>query len=422
MSIWVAYAMSLLNVKRHNYRTINMKNTWRFGDRELNYVREVLDSGFGSSTSGNMNKRFEEAFADKMGAKFAVSFNSGTSTLHAALDAVGAGYGDEVITAPLTVISNLDVILAQNAIPVFADIYPETLNIDVEDVERKITPRTKAIMPISLYGLSCDLDPLMALGRKHGIAIINDAAEAFGTTYKGRPISEIADITSYSTENSKHIATGDGGIITTNNEELAGKMRKFGSLGYAALKAQDGRIRSNKDIFQNPDYKRHDAYGHNYRMPEVAAALGLAQTERMDFFLKLRADISQLYLEAVSGCDYLVPQKVPDGYNNTYWTVVMRFEHADVSWQDFRTKVIDFGGDGIYAAWALLYHETLVTSGEWKKRCPPLYDNINYPLKGLCPNAEAIQPKLMQFVNNYGSTDEALPQVEALQKTIEFFK
>ena len=398
-----------------------MKNTWRFGEAELGYVREVLDSGLGSSTSGSMNNRFEAAFAAKESAQYAVTFNSGTSTLHAALDAVGVGYGDEVITVPLTVISNLDVILAQNAIPVFADINPNTFNIDPNDVAAKITERTKAIMPVSLYGLSCDLDPLMALGKKYGIAVINDAAETMACTYKGRPIAEIADITSYSTENSKHITTGDGGIVVTNNADIAEKMRKFGSLGYAALKAKDGRIRSNKDIFQDPTYKRHDGFGYNYRMPEVAAALGLAQTERLEEFVKLRTDIAKMYLEAVSNCEYLIPQQGPAGYNNTYWTVAMRYEHSDVSWQDFRVKYLDFGGDGIYAAWALLYHETIMVSGAWKMRCPPLYGPLDYPAEGLCPNAEAVQPKIMQFVNNYGGTDEAEPLVDALHKTIRYF-
>lgn len=399
-----------------------MKNTWRFGDLEMSYVREVLDSGFGSSTSGNMNNRFEQAFAEKIGAKYAVTFNSGTSTLHAALDAVGVGYGDEVITSPLTVISNLDVILAQNAVPVFADIDPDTFNIDPADVARKITPKTKAIMPISLYGLACDLDPLMELGREHGIAVINDAAEAFGSLYKGRKIAEIADITSYSTENSKHITTGDGGIVVTNDDLLAEKMRKFGSLGYAALKSRDGRIRNNKDIFQDPNYKRHDAYGHNYRMPEVAAAVGLAQTERMEWFLENRYKITQMYLEvAKEASEYLIPQKTPEGYHNSYWTVVFRYERDDVSWQDFRHTYTDFGGDGIYAAWALLYHETLMSSGAWKKRCPPLYGDMEFPASGTCPIAEAVQPKLMQFVNNYGGPEEAEPKVEALLRTIRHY-
>lgn len=207
--------------------------------------------------------------------------------------------------------------------------------------------------------------------------------------------------------------------MVTNNLEYAEKMRKFGSLGYAALKATDGRIRSNKDIFQNPSYKRHDAFGYNYRMPEVAAAIGLAQTERMDFFLKLRADIAAMFLDAAGEADYLVPQKVPAGYNNSYWTVAMRYLREDVSWQDFRFKYIDFGGDGIYACWALLYQETLVTSGAWKMRCPPLYNDVVFPS---CPNAEQVQPRIMQFVNNYGSLAEVEPQVEALRKTIRYFK
>lgn len=399
-----------------------MKNTWRFGDLELNYVREVLDSGFGSSTSGNMNNRFETAFASAVGAKYAVTFNSGTSTLHAALDAFGVGYGDEVITSPLTVISNLDVILAQNAIPVFADIDERTFNIDPRDVERKITTKTRAIMPISLYGVSCDLDALMAIGRSNGIPVINDAAEAFGSLYKGKQIATIADVTSYSTENSKHITTGDGGIVVTNDANVAERIRKFGSLGYAALKATDGRIRNNKDIFQDPSYKRHDAYGHNYRMPEVAAALGLAQTERLNYFLDLRTKIAKEFISVIKGCDFLTPQFVPKGSNNTFWTVAAKYDLTDVSWQEFRHKFNELGGDGIYAAWSLLYHESLVSSGAWKKRCPPLYDGINFPQYGLCPIAERIQPQIMQFVNNYGSIDEAMPQVEALAKTIEHFQ
>ncbi|MBH61781.1 MAG: histidine kinase [Alphaproteobacteria bacterium] len=398
-----------------------MKNTWRFGESELRYIREVIDSGFGSGTSGSMNNRFEAALAEKVGARYAVTFNSGTSTLHAALDAVGVEYGDEVITAPLTVISNLDVILAQNAVPVFADIDADSFNIDVDDVRAKITRRTKAIVPISLYGLSCDLDPLMALGAEHGIAVINDAAEAFGTIYNGRRISELADITSYSTENSKHITTGDGGIVVTNDAELANRMRKFGSLGYAALKAQDGRIRNNKDIFQDPDYKRHDAFGYNYRMPEVAAAMGLAQTERMEEFIALRIAIAEMYLEAAKECDYLIPQQVPDGDVCTYWTVAFRFVNEDVSWRDFRMKYNELGGDGIYAAWALLYQETVFSSGAWRRRCPPLYDPLEFPEHGLCPVAETVQPQIMQFVNNYGSCAEAEPKVDALRATIAYF-
>ena len=398
-----------------------MKNTWRFGDREMHYLREVVDSGFGSGTSGSMNNRFEQAFAAKEGAKWAITFNSGTSTLHAALDAVGVGPGDEVITTPLTVISDLNVIIAQNAVPVFADVDPDTFNIDPADVARKITSRTKAIMPVSLYGLCADLDPLMELAKKHGIMVINDAAQAFHARYKGRLIAEVAHITSYSTENSKHITTGDGGIVVTSDERLATHMRKFGSLGYAAMTSGDGRIRLNKDIFQNPNYKRHDMFSYNYRMPEVAAALGLAQTERMDFFIDLRKNIAAEFLKVVKGCEYLKPQKVPAGYESVWWTFTCKYTRTDVSWQDFRRKFVEFGGDGIYAAWSLLYNETVYSSGAWKKRSPEVYSKLP-DRKPNCPNADRVQPQLMQFVNNYGSVQEAAPHLEALRKTLAHFQ
>jgi len=398
-----------------------MKNTWRFSGRELDYIREVIESGFGSGTSGSMNNRFENAFAEKVGAKYAITYNSGTSTLHGALHAVDVNAGDEVIVTPLTVISNLDVILVQNAVPVFADVDPDTFNIDPEDVRKKITPKTKAIMPVSLYGLCCDLDPLMDMARENGIYVINDAAQAHMALYKERPIGNIADITSYSLENSKHITTGDGGIVVTDNEEFAVRMRKLNSLGYAALKSGDGRIRINKDIFQDPNYKRHDSFGLNYRMPEVAAALGLAQTERIEHFVDLRIKIAHQYRDAMKGCEYLIPQFTPPDYVNTYWCYTVKYERHDVSWHDFRKKYVEFGGDGIYAAWALSYQETLVSSGAYKKRAPYYYNDLQYPY-GICPMAEKIQPKLMQFVTNYGSLEEAAPMTEALYKTIQFFK
>ena len=397
-----------------------MKNTWRFSGNELKYLKEVVDSGFGSGTSGSMNNRFEHAFAKKCGAKYAITFNSGTSTLHAALTALDVNAGDEVIVPPLTVISNVDVIFAQNAVPVFADIDPNTFNINPKEIEKKITKKTKCIMPVSLYGLSADLDPIMKIAKKNNIGVINDAAEAFGSLYKNKKIAEIADITSYSTENSKHITTGDGGIVVTNNEKYAIAMRKFSSLGYAAMKSGDGRIRINKNVFQDPLYKRHDTLGLNYRMPEVAAALGLAQTERLEHFIDLRIKIANMYHEAVSECSYITPQRTPDGYLNTYWCFTVKFEHKDVSWKEFRDKFLSFGGDGIYAAWTLSYEETVMSSEIYKKKAPYYYKNLSYK-RGICPVAEITQPKLMQFVTNYGDIREASVKIKALKKTIDFF-
>tara|TARA_B100001093_G_scaffold374388_1_gene359385 strand:- start:6610 stop:7806 length:1197 start_codon:yes stop_codon:yes gene_type:complete len=397
-----------------------MNNTWRFSGKELEYIQKVLDSGLGSGTTGNMNKLFEEEFCKKIGAKYAIAMNSGTSTLHAALHALDVNAGDEVIIPPLTVISNLAVIVAQNAIPVFADVDPDTFNIDPKDLKSKITEKTKAIMPVSLYGLSCDLDPIMEIAREHKIGVINDAAEAFGSLYKGKPIAQIADITSYSLENSKHITCGEGGVVVTNYEDIAIKLRKYGSLGYAVVKSKDGRVRKNKDFFQNPQYKRHDSLGQNYRMPEVAAAMALAQAEKLEEFIQKRIDTANLYLEAIGDCNYLIPQKTPKGYNNTYWTFTLKYENTKVLWVDFRKKYVEMGGDGIYAAWALLYHETIMQSEAYKKHCPVYYNDLEYP-DGICPNAEEIQPKLMQFVTNYGNLKEAKSKADALRRTIDFF-
>jgi len=398
-----------------------MNNQWRFKGNEMQYLEEVVLSGEGSGTSGGMNNKFEMLFAEKVGAKHAVTFNSGTGTLHAALTALGVSYGDEVIIPPLTVISNIDVIIAQNAIPVFADIDIETFNIDPNDVRKKITPKTKAIMPVSLYGLSCDLDSLTSISKEYNIGLINDAAQAHGATYKNKLLGNIADITSYSTENSKHISTGDGGIVVTDDEYLAVKMRKFGSLGYAAMKASDGRVRLNKSFFQDPNYKRHDAFGYNYRMPEVAAAMGLAQTERYEYFIGLREDIGKMYLEVVNDCDFLIPQKEVEGSRNTYWSFACRMIHADISWYEFRDKFVEFGGESIFACWALTYEEPVIADGAYKSHAPEIYNKLKYT-KGICPNAEEIQPQLMQFITNYKSIDEAKLQINALRKTVNYFK
>lgn len=404
-----------------------MKNTWRFGKKEFSYIKEVLDSGFGSSTSGDMCNRFERAFADKVGSKYGIAFNSGTSTLHSCLAAAGVEPGDEVIVPPLTVISTANVVIHQNAVPIFADIDPRTFNIDPKEVEKTITERTKAIIPVSLYGLPADLDPLMEVAKKHNLTVINDAAQAHMAKYKGKNIGGIAHMTSYSLENSKHITTGEGGIVVTNGDELAQKIRKHSSQGYSAIKSGDGRIRINKEIFQDPNYKRHDSLGWNYRMPEVAAAIGLAQVERIEYFIRIRQKIAEMYAEVVKDCDWLIPQYLPPGYNHTYYTYVVKFERdmMGVSWQDFRKKYVEFGGDGIYAAWSIVYLEPVYSNYDfYGKGCPhncPLYKGHVEYKKGLCPIAEEIQPKLMQFVNNYGSIKEAKPKVEALKKTIEYF-
>jgi len=405
-------------------------NSWRFQGNEVKYVREVLNSGFGSSTSGNMNQRFERAFADAHKIKYAVTSNSGTSTLHQALMAFGVGPGDEVIVPALTVVMCGYAVIHAGAKPVFADVDPETFLIDPADIERKITPRTKAIMPVHLYGLVCDMEKIMKIAKKHNLFVLEDCAQCFlGRDNKGRISGTIGDVGSFSLENSKHLSTGDGGILITHSELFAERMRKFGGMGFKNIKALNGQVRKNKDTFQDPTYERHDTFGYNYRLPEVAAAVGLAQVERMNFLVKKRMQIASKYLKALKGCNWILPQKTPKGFVNSYYTFAARFEgeRLGVSWYDFRKKFMEFGGDGIYAAWQLVYNEPIMKlidkEGRFFKDLPDQAKHFKGYLKGVhCPVAEKLQPKLMQFTANQGIEGDMNKQMNALKKTIQFFE
>jgi len=403
--------------------------SWRFGDEELVYVKEVLDSGFGASTSGRMNQRLEEAFAKRFGVRFAITHSNGTATMHSCLAAAVVGPGHEVIVPALTVISTAAVVLHQNAVPVFADIDPRTFNIDPDDVARKITPRTKAIIPVGLYGLPADLDPIMELARAHNLHVIEDNAECFLGMYKGRIAGTIGHMASFSFEASKHMTTGDGGIVITDDEGLAKQIRKFQGMGYTTIEAVEGRVRLRIDDFQNPHFKRHDAFAWNYRLPEVAAAVGLAQLARLDDYVAKRQAIARLYDQVAAGCEYLTPQAVPEGYVNSYWTYAMVYDGEEalgVPWPDFRKKYIELGGDGFYAAWQVVYMEPVMKEmAFYGKGCPihcPLYEGPRVEWgPGLCPVAEGLQPKMMQLKTNYGDLDLATQKADALQKTIAFY-
>lgn len=399
----------------------------RFGEKELMYVKEVLDTGFSASKPSNMCGRLEESFARKVGAKYAITFNSGTSTMHACVAAAGIGPGDEVIVPALTVLATANVVLYQNAVPIFAEIDPDTFNIDTKDVECRITDRTKAIIPVSLYGLSPDMDPIMELAEKHNLTVIEDNAESPLAEYKGRKLGTIGHMGSFSFENSKHIVTGDGGIVTTNDKELATRLRAFSFGGYRVRSIDEGDARSARAVFQDPNYSRHDTFGWSYKMPEVACALGLAQMEKADLYIDKRIKIADLYAKAIVDCDWFTPQYTPEGYKNVFWTYAVKYDEkkSGVSWKDFREKYIEFGGDGIYAAWVPVYMEEVFQKGLfYGKGCPVKCShykgNVKYE-KGLCPVTEEVQPKIMQFVTNYLSDDEAISKADALKKTIEYF-
>ena len=398
-----------------------MENPSKYLGKELNYFKRVLNSKSWSSTSGSWVSHFETEFAKKFNVKYAVAFNSGTSTLHAALEAIGVGPGDEVLSPAITVIMDAAATIHANAIPVFVDVDPETFTMDPDDLEKKITLKSKAIIVVSIYGLPADMDRIMDIAKRHKLKVIEDNAQCFLSTYKGQLTGTIGDVASYSFENTKHLSCGEGGMIITNNSELAEKARKIGGHGFKNLSASEGRVRLNEDIFQNPDYKRHDEIGWNYRMPEFLAAIGLAQLERIEELIELRKQSAQLFIDVMNDTDLLIPQKIPNESTNSYYTLGAIYDGEEkygVTWKDFRKLYINNGGDGIYGAWSVPYLEPAIKKRIFFKRYPAIYNNVVYN-SGLCPIAENIQPKLMQFKTNYRDFELAELKAQALKKTID---
>ena len=385
---------------------------WRFSHNEKKYVSEVLDSGFSAGSSGSFNERLEEAFAEKHKVKYAITANSGTSTLHMALAAFGVGEGDEVIIPALTVAMCGYAVWQANADIVYADVDKKTFLIDPDDIERKITPKTKAIMVVHLYGLMCDMTRIMEIAKKHNLYVLEDCAQCFlSTDENGNIAGTIGDVGSWSFENSKHLSTGDGGIVTTDNEELAIHMRQFGGVGFKNLTAISGKVRIAREKFQNPDWKRHNILAYNYRLPEICAAVGLAQLEYIDEFVSLRMQMGNFYLKTVdeSKTNILIPQRVPENYVHSYYTFAALFngEAYGVKWQEFRKKYIEFGGDGIYAAWQTVNNE-------------PAFKNNNMGW-GDVPIAQSLQKNLMHFTANQANEAEMMVQIEAMKRTLDFF-
>ena len=403
---------------------IEIKNPSKYLGNELAYLAKVLEGESWSATGGSWTIGLEQAFSKRIGTRYGVAFNSGTSTLHAALEAVGVGPGDEVISPALTVIMDSTATFHANAVPVYCDIDEETFNLDPAKLEALITPKTKAIIAVALYGLSPDYDRILEIAKKHNIPVIEDNAQAVLSTYKGKTLGTIGDVASFSFENTKHISCGEGGMILTDSEEYAEKCRKLGGHGFKNLRAEDGRVRLNADMFQNPAYKRHDALGWNYRMPEFTAAVAYAQLERVDTLVQMRKDSAKVFIDAIGDCDFLIPQKEPEGCENTYYSLGVRYlgeEKLGVSWTDFRKEYVEMGGDGYYGAWSVPYLEPVISERVFAKRLPSVYEHVSYH-EGLCPVAERVQKQIMQMKTNYRDIELAKQKADILAKLIRKYR
>ena len=273
------------------------------GDEEYEEVLDTLRSGW--ITMGPKTGKFEEAFAEYVGCRHAVAVSSCTAGLHLALVAGGIGPGDEVITTPLTFCSTANVIVHQGAVPVLADVRPDTLNIDPEEMEKKITPRTRAILPVHLGGQPCEMDEILALAQEHGLLVIEDAAHATGATYKGRMVGTIGDVTVFSFYATKNLTTGEGGMICTEDSNLAEQM---------SVLRQHGISRDAWKRYGDQGSWFYEVLhpGYKYNMTDVQASLGLHQLAKQEQFLQVRERYAGVYAQAFADVPEVLAPTVKD--------------------------------------------------------------------------------------------------------------
>lgn len=277
-------------------------NTPLFGGNEKKYLNECIDTGWVSS-EGPFVKQFEEKFSDRVGRNHAIAVTSGTAALDLAVEALEIGSGDEVILPTFTIISCIEQIIRSGAKPVLVDSDLKTWNMDVKQVENKITERTKAIMVVHIYGLPVDLAPILKIAKKYDLKIIEDAAQMLGQTYNGKPCGSFGDISTFSFYSNKHITTGEGGMVVTNDKKLADHCRSLRNL---CLEPKKRFV--------------HKRLGWNYRMTNVQAALGLAQLERLDEFVSYKKEMGRKYSDGLKGVKGVqLPLSKTEYSENIYW-------------------------------------------------------------------------------------------------------
>lgn len=271
---------------------------------DIQAVVDVLRSDY--LTTGPKIAEFEKMVADYVGAKYAVAISNGTSALHAACFAAGIRPGDEVITTPLTFAASSNCVLYCGGTPVFADVDPNTYNIDPDDIRRKITDKTKAIIAVHLAGQPCDMDEIHKIAKEHDLLVIEDGAHALGSVYKGKKVGTLSDMTTFSFHPVKPITTGEGGMIVTDNEEFYQKIMLFRRHGIT----RDENLMTRNDgswFYQQLDL------GYNYRITDIQCALGCSQMKKLDRFLTRRKEIVAHYNEAFADCENIVtPYQLPE--------------------------------------------------------------------------------------------------------------
>lgn len=363
-------------------------------------VVEVLHSDW--LTTGPKVEEFERAFADLVGAREAVAVSSGTAALHAAMYAIGIGPGDEVIVPAMTFAATANSVVFQGGTPVFADVDPDQLLLDPTQLEHKITPSTKAIVAVDYTGHPCDYDLLRTIADRHNLFVIADACHALGARYRGRPVGSLADLTVFSFHPVKHITTGEGGIVTTDDSELARRMRLFRNHGITTDYRQ--RERQGSWFYEMVDL------GYNYRLTDIQCALGLSQLRKVQSFIARRREIAYQYDEAFAKLPAIKPLGSKEHVFHSYHLYVIRLD----------TSKLKVSRSEVFAA---LQAEGIGVNVHYiPVHLHPFYRERFGTVHGMCPMAERAYEEIISLPIFPRMTDnDVWDVVKAVHKVIEAF-
>jgi len=360
------------------------------GEEEKRVVMEVLNSGHLSTfiaapgqffLGGEKIRQFERDFAAYHSVQYAVAFNSGTAALHAAIAAVGVGPGEEVIVPPYTFTSTATCALMHNAIPVFADIEPETCCLDAAAVEAKISPLTRAIIPVHLFGHPADMHAILAVARKHKLKVIEDCAQAPGARYRARLVGTMGDCGVFSFTENKNITTGEGGMLITDDSEIARVAQMVRNHGETILEAQKERTYNSYIL------------GWNYRMTEIEAALGIVQLKRLDRLNEQRNELAQYLAERMDSLPGLTLLRTRPGCTHTYYVFAFTYDEAraELPRAEF-ARAVNAEGVGLGVGYVRPLYLTAIYH-EGRPSAFRFYEgNARYD-KGICPVAERMHER-----------------------------
>jgi perosamine synthetase len=358
-------------------------------DEDISAVVDVLRSDW--LTTGPKVEEFERAFAQLVGAANAVAVSSGTAALHAAAYACGIGPGAEVIVPAMTFAASSNCVLYQGGTPVFADVDRDTLLLDPRDVERKINPRTKAIIAVDYAGQPCEYDALCAIADSYDLILIDDACHAVGGAYRGRPVGTLADLNTFSFHPVKHVTTGEGGMITTEDPDLAGRIRTFRNHGITTDHRQ--REQQGSWVYEMVDL------GYNYRITDFQCALGIRQISRLPERVERRRSIARRYDEALAEIPGVEPLKVRDDATHAYHLYVVRFDVDSLGTSRRHIfKALRAEGIGVNVHYIPVHLH-------------PFYRKRLGTGPGLCPTAEAAYEQIMSLPMFSAMTDDDVERV-----------